>query len=44
MAKEDGRVILNEGTLKKSLNPPPTGERPAPPKAQTAPPPPPKKD
>ena len=32
------RVVINEGTLKKNLNPPPTSERPPPPKAQTAPP------
>ena len=30
--------VINEGTLKKNLNPPPTSPRPAPPKAQVAPP------
>jgi hypothetical protein len=36
---KDQRVVINEGTLKKNLNPPPASERPPPPKAQTAPPP-----
>jgi len=37
------RVIINEGMLKKNMNPPPpSGERPPPPKAQVATPPPPK--
>ncbi len=31
------RVVINEGTLKKNLNPPPKSERPPPPKPQTAP-------
>jgi hypothetical protein len=33
---QNQRVVINEGTLKKNLNPPPTGPRPAPPKAQVA--------
>jgi hypothetical protein len=37
---KDQRVIINEGTLKKNLNDPPTSARPAAPKAQVAPPPP----
>jgi hypothetical protein len=40
---KDQRVIINEGTLKKNLNPPPNSARPAPPKAQVATPPPPQK-
>jgi hypothetical protein len=31
------RVVINEGTLKKNLNPPPTSVRPPPPRAQVAP-------
>jgi hypothetical protein len=31
------RIIINEGTLKKNMNPPPTNERPPAPKAQVAP-------
>jgi hypothetical protein len=31
------RVIINEGTIKKSLNPPPKSERPPPPSSQTVP-------
>ncbi|WP_158068736.1 hypothetical protein [Chlorobium sp. KB01] len=32
------RVVINEGALKKNMNPPPpSGERPPPPKAQVAP-------
>jgi hypothetical protein len=34
------RVVINEGTLKKNINPPPTTPRPPPPKAQVAIPPP----
>jgi hypothetical protein len=30
-------IIINEGTLKKNMNPPPTTERPPAPKAQVAP-------
>jgi hypothetical protein len=29
-----GRVIINEGTLKKSINPPPTTQRPPAPRSQ----------
>ena len=36
--RQDQRAVINEGTLKKNLNPPPTSPRPAPPKAQVAPP------
>ena len=32
----DQRVVINEGTLKKNVNPPPNTPRPAPPKAQVA--------
>lgn len=41
--KNTNRVVINEGTLKKSLNPAPVTPRPPPPKAQVATPPPPKK-
>jgi hypothetical protein len=34
--RQDQRVVINEGTVKKNLNPPPTSPRPAPPKAQVA--------
>jgi hypothetical protein len=37
--QQDRRVVINEGTIKKNLNPPPNTPRPAPPKAQVAPPP-----
>jgi hypothetical protein len=37
--ENEHRVIINEGTFKKNLNPPPVGARPPPPKAQVAPPP-----
>jgi hypothetical protein len=30
------RIVINEGVLKKNLNPPPTSDRPPPPKAQSA--------
>ncbi len=42
MAELDGnqRVVINEGTLKRNVNPPPTTPRPAAPKAQVATPPP----
>lgn len=39
---QNQRVVINEGTLKKNVNPPPTSERPPAPKAQNAPAPPPK--
>ncbi len=40
---DNHRVVINEGRLKKNLNPPPIGARPPPPKAQVAPLPPAKK-
>lgn len=36
-SKTEHRVLINEGTVKKNLNPPPVGIRPPPPKAQVAP-------
>jgi hypothetical protein len=36
-SKTEHRVVINEGTVKKNLNPPPVGIRPPPPKAQVAP-------
>jgi hypothetical protein len=42
--KSEHRVVINEGIIKRNLNPPPIGARPPAPKAQVAPPPqPPKK-
>lgn len=38
---KEHRVLINEGTLKKTLNPPPSGPRPPAPKSQIAPTPPP---
>lgn len=35
--KPNQRVIIEEGALKKSLNPPPTSQRPPPPRPQTPP-------
>jgi len=35
-SKTEHRVLINEGTVKKNLNPPPVGIRPPPPKAQVA--------
>lgn len=37
--QQNQRVVINEGTVKKNQNPPPTGPRPGPPKAQVATPP-----
>jgi hypothetical protein len=31
------RVVINEGALKKNVNPPPSGSRPPPPRSQRAP-------
>jgi len=35
--RSDGRILINEGTLKKNLNPPPTTSRPNAPQSQVAP-------
>jgi hypothetical protein len=37
---QNQRVVINEGTLKRNLNPPPSSPRPSAPKAQVATPPP----
>jgi hypothetical protein len=37
VSQKGQRIIINEGTLKKNLNPPPTSHRPPAPKAQIAP-------
>jgi hypothetical protein len=36
---QNQRVLINEGTLKKNMNPPPASARPPAPRAQVAPPP-----
>jgi hypothetical protein len=33
---QNQRVVINEGTVKRNLNPPPTSPRPSAPKAQVA--------
>jgi hypothetical protein len=38
-SRTDHRIEINEGSLKKNLNAPPTNQRPPPPRPQTAPPP-----
>ena len=35
--ESERRVVINEGAIKKNINPPPVGPRPPPPKAQVAP-------
>jgi hypothetical protein len=39
-SRTDHRIEINEGSLKKNLNAPPTKQQPPPPRPQTAPPPP----
>ena len=43
-SSKERRVLINEGTLKRNINPPPTTPRPAAPKAQVAPQSPPSKE